>query len=393
MSMTKSAPMKAPWLAAIFVIFLIWSIYSFDMPAVSSVGSTLYDEIVESHTQAMDAARIELGEDTPEEAVALASVVPVQPLDTPMDIGIESSRPVSELPLILYAYSESPTARINIEFFIRHGLHAAADFVFILNGPTDVANIIPKESNIKIVQRENDCYDIGAYAEVLTKDDLYKGYKRFIMLNASIRGPFSPYWAKGCWSDMYLAKITDEVKLVGMTANCWPTFHVQSMIWATDLTGLEVLLFPSPDAIAAYALNPPKSASNDPLEALTVANQAPGINSCFHDWISAVTAEVGASTLIKAAGYKLDVMMSAYHGTENFDETCDASKNADVLWDKEYFGTNVHPFETVFMKSNRDVDPVGLERHTQWVQGRGYSSYDFCKAVESPWVVTSSGSV
>jgi hypothetical protein len=354
---------------------------------------------VESQTQAVDAAaRLALGAELPSHKdpvststlpQAAASVVAVKVPEKLSGLGdesTESAQPISELPLILYAYSESETARTNIEFFIRHGLHAAADFVFILNGPTDVANIIPKESNIHIVQRKNDCYDIGAYAEVLTKDNLYKGYKRFIMLNASIRGPFLPYWAKGCWSDMYLGRITDEVKLVGMTANCWPTFHVQSMIWATDIHGLNALLFPTKEALAAYALDPPKSAEKDPEKRAKAPKQAPGINSCFHTWITAVTAEVGASSLIKAAGYKLDVMMSAYHGTERFEEVCDSSENADVLWDKEYFGTNVHPFETVFIKSNRDIDPVGLERHTEWMRGRGYSSYQYCKAMESPWI-------
>lgn len=48
---------------------------------------------------------------------------------------------------------------------------------------------------------------------MLTKDDLYEGYRRFIMLNASIRGPFLPSWAQGCWSDMYLGKVTNEVKV------------------------------------------------------------------------------------------------------------------------------------------------------------------------------------
>lgn len=118
-------------------------------------------------------------------------------------------------PLILYAYAdaESGSSRINLEFFIAHALHDAADFVFILNGETDAAKLIPTKSNIQVVQRKNDCYDLGAYAEILTKNDTYKSYKRFIFLNASIRGPFVPYWSDACWSDMYLNKVTEEVKV------------------------------------------------------------------------------------------------------------------------------------------------------------------------------------
>jgi hypothetical protein len=116
-------------------------------------------------------------------------------------------------PLILYAYSESPSARLNIAFFIAHGLHTGADFIFIFNGETDVTQLVPDWPNIQTVKRENTCYDLGAYGEVLTKDGLWKRYSRFIMLNASIRGPFIPYWSNSCWSERYLNKVTDRVKV------------------------------------------------------------------------------------------------------------------------------------------------------------------------------------
>jgi hypothetical protein len=124
-----------------------------------------------------------------------------------------SAQTPTDRPLILYAYSESQSARTNIKFFIEHALHDAADFVFILNGETDITTIIPNKPNIRYVKRANDCYDLGAYTEVLLANDFYKGYKRFITMNASIRGPFVPYWSNSCWSDIYLNKVTDEVKV------------------------------------------------------------------------------------------------------------------------------------------------------------------------------------
>jgi hypothetical protein len=151
------------------------------------------------------------------------------------------------------------------------------------------------------------------------------------------------------------------------------------MIWATDDIGINILLYPPPRAVKALSTRP----HYDPISGQIVTNeepQFPGINACFHTWGSAVAAEISASALIKVAGYKLDVMMAAYHGYDKYAETCDASQNGDVLWDGKYYGTNVHPFETVFLKSNRDIDPVGLSRLTEWTKGRGYSSYDYCSA-------------
>jgi hypothetical protein len=125
----------------------------------------------------------------------------------------ETDTTISDRPLILFAYFETDLARANLEFFIAHGLHDAADFLFILNGDTNATDIIPKAPNIRYVRRKNDCYDIGAFAEVLVADDLYKKYNRFITMNGSIRGPFLPYYADGCWSDMYLSRVTENVKV------------------------------------------------------------------------------------------------------------------------------------------------------------------------------------
>lgn len=117
-------------------------------------------------------------------------------------------------PLITYVYSESPAARRNLEFFLAHGLHAAADFVFIFNGETDADALLPDAPGVRSVRRENTCYDLGSHAEVLLKDGLWRRYGRFILMNSSVRGPFMPAWSYGlCWTERLLSKITHEVKV------------------------------------------------------------------------------------------------------------------------------------------------------------------------------------
>lgn len=161
-----------------------------------------------------------MGSEDPQNSTSVAAPDPA-PTPVHTEVPSETTPPaISERPLILYAYSESENARFNLQFFIDHGLHAAADFVFILNGRTTARSLIPDRPNIRYVQRRNDCYDLGAYAEVLTADNLYKKYKKFVMLNASIRGPFLPYWSEGCWTDMYLRRITEEVKVSLLFLRC-----------------------------------------------------------------------------------------------------------------------------------------------------------------------------
>ncbi|GJC94482.1 hypothetical protein ColKHC_03308 [Colletotrichum higginsianum] len=64
--------------------------------------------------------------------------------------------------LILFTYAESEASRQNLLFFVKHGLHGAADFVFVFNGDTDAPTLVPSRRNIKIVKRNSTCFDLGA---------------------------------------------------------------------------------------------------------------------------------------------------------------------------------------------------------------------------------------
>ncbi|OTA94270.1 hypothetical protein M434DRAFT_10810 [Hypoxylon sp. CO27-5] len=267
-------------------------------------------------------------------------------LSPALSLPMEKSDP----PLILYAYKESENARENLKFFLSQGLHGSADFIFILNGKTDIAESIPKRDNIRIIQRPNICFDLGTFGEVLREGGLWKQYKRFITMNASLRGPFIPYWSTNCWSDAYLERVTGDVKLVGMTANCEPRPHIQSMIWATDKVGMELLLYP------------PANVSEPDIYGGTDDTVAFG--SCYEEFHQAIHAEIGATGLIRGAGYKVSAMMSAFQGEQYFDK-CDEHPKDLLFEGTGYFGTNLHPYETLFFKANRGIDPPTLDLLTR----------------------------
>ncbi|KAK6340288.1 hypothetical protein TWF730_002052 [Orbilia blumenaviensis] len=263
----------------------------------------------------------------------------------------------SDRPLITYVYYETPNARKNALFFIRHGLHFEADFIFIINGESNIVDQIPVLSNIKIVRRGNTCFDLGAHAEVLTENNnaLINTYKRFILLNASIRGPFMPTWSRECWSDAYLAKITEKNKLVGMTMNCnidkGRMKVLNSMIYATDRLGLNLIL--------------------------------PIISHCFKDFGSAVQAENRAARAVLNEGYDVRALMTAASTLPDYARQC---THGTVLRPNSYFGINLHPYETIFQKANRDIAPRTLELMTQWHDQSNYSSWDTCtKAKKGLW--------
>ncbi|KAL8715349.1 MAG: hypothetical protein Q9220_000682 [cf. Caloplaca sp. 1 TL-2023] len=280
----------------------------------------------------------------------------------PPDTSQASTPPASPKPhtdtLILYAYHETENARQNAEFFIRHGLHDSADFIFVFNGAeTNLDTLLPKDAgNIKVIRHPNRCYDLGAFGEVLRDlgDDLNK-YKRFVLLNASIRGPFVPHWSRECWSNAYLGRVTEKTKLVGMTYNCAPfDRHLQSMILATDRTGLDVLMDPASQALS----------------------------TCPNDHKAAVEVEIRLTASIKKAGYQVDAMMQEFQKEADFSDVC---MGEDRNWQGAYDGgvkgqgMDLHPYEMLFFKANRHITEKLVDHLTTWTDEAQYSSYEVCR--------------
>lgn len=146
------------------------------------------------------------------------------------------------------------------------------------------------------------------------------------------------------------------------------------MIWATDVVGMETLLFPSEETIAKFNAEMPEHDPNSPIPPLT----QPGINWCPEHYWDAVAVEVHSTALIQAAGYQVDAMEAAFHTGPGFEKAC--WQNGNVLSDKHYFDINIQPYELIFIKANRDIDPTEIERYTDWTDQMGYSSYEHCKA-------------
>jgi len=254
---------------------------------------------------------------------------------------------------------------------------------------------VPKgRRNIRVIKRPNTCFDLGAHAEVLLANDkaLVKRYKRFVMMNASLRGPFIPAWSGECWTDAVLRKLNDKVKLCGMTYNCHSSgqAHVQSSLWATDSIGLSYMLKPE------------------------------GMNECFATMRDAVKAEVRMTTWLRSQGFEVDVIEYAFHSKDGAvrrkkdDITMSlggkqAPKNyaltdwnigldidpASVDPDPQpyhvgcvgeninnaantYFGMDLTPWEVMFGKSDKLNETLMYKLVTEWVDGAGYSSYDYC---------------
>jgi hypothetical protein len=267
----------------------------------------------------------------------------------PVHIETNSSKSGIEPTLIIFAYAPGEFRDPNLEYFIRKG--GLLDdpeyfYVFIASGAewkkTKYYDWIMKFPNTDLMERENTGFDSCAWKDVLTK---YKDqFSRFIILNGSVRGPFLPAYAKDMrWPEIFLEPFKngnpDDVGLSGTTLNCQLKIHIQSMLLAFTKETLDILY-----------------------------------NSlgCFETKLDAIdSGEITYSQNILKAGKNLKVLTTFWQDHDFRNATHTASKCQefgpyDSIWPNAYQGMDYHPYELVFIKTNRDIAKVAIEEFTKW---------------------------
>lgn len=195
------------------------------------------------------------------------------------------------------------------------------------------------------IRRPNIGWDFGAYADGLRfmnldkevvaeveedkKQDVNKNNNmRVFFINDTVFGPCLPWWirAKTNWIQIFSELITEDVKLAGTTINAcsarYPTQpHVQSMFLVTDAIGLQI----------AWKKGTIFIAHNKKQDVIGYS-------------------EVGFSSAILEAGYNIDCTATALRG---YNYRVERPWLGDPSYEGAYHGFTVHPYEVIFMKTNR----------------------------------------
>mgnify|MGYP001174877776 CR=1 FL=1 len=238
----------------------------------------------------------------------------------------------------------------NIEYFFNHGEinNDLTKTCFVINGKKDSLGIDFGEKNT--LERENTYGDFAGFYHSI-KSFGEDNFDFFIFINDTCRGPFLPDYIKSntSWIDLFLDKIDKRVRLVGPCWNWTDTdrkkghLHIQSACWGTDRLGIQMLL---ESRVLKADYNKELGLSN-----FTDKN----FKRRYIHW-----CEIGMSKVIKDNGHKIKpFMMSQYEYPDIQIPSGDCQKP------NKYYGSTIHPFDAMFLKTNRIYD-INLQNICRW---------------------------
>ena len=234
--------------------------------------------------------------------------------------------------IIIYTYYNSPSSNYNLDFFVKKELKYRdnIDYIIVINGHNcDI--IFPILSNLKIIKRPNIGFDFGGHANALeyisTENKIYDYY---FFMNSGVIGPILPHYFNDFhWTNIFIKKINNNVKLVGTTIVCLPSSDlggygpkIEGFFFMVDNIGLNLLK------------NENTIFCNHKDKVSTIINGEYGISKC-----------------ILKNGYSIDCMLRRYQNINwNDKKNWNLNNNHHPSRNNSFYGNSINPYEVIFHK-------------------------------------------
>ncbi len=281
---------------------------------------------------------------------------------------------------MLAAYEKNEVYAANLLYFLEHGVlcravlaaHSDLHVAVVVNGSltthteaqmhADIARAKDAGLDVVLVRRENTGFDFAAYnagiQALLAHEDASSRIAFVICVNASTRGPFLPPYCADLglrWVDVFLARLRaselkpeSQVKLIG------PTINVLKRP-----TGVR-------PTVQSYAF----AIARDALDYVRGEGIFDKHYDSLHDVIE--NQELGLSACVLAAGWNIGSLAREYVGIDfrpthpqhgalaGFNAAADVYAGDIVFPGGRCFGRDCHPFELLFVKTNRGVSAADI---------------------------------
>lgn len=244
-------------------------------------------------------------------------------------------------------YEANPNYQRNFLHFLTFGTAINAKIICIISGGHSVS--LPNLAHVQYVFTENKNWDYGGYAHVLNEVIDYRDYDYIAFVNSSVRGPFLSPATPSNWLDSFLQFFDDGVGIVGAAINVLPNESLDTKRFARRFP-----TFAKPYShvqTTAYVL------SQRSLEVL-FANQFYSIAYAMQKDEAIDRYEILLSQLLLRAGFNLKCLLPEYNQIDYRQPHQDpnpTSYNGDPAVVNGYFGRTLHPYEGVFIKTERGL--------------------------------------
>lgn len=236
--------------------------------------------------------------------------------------------------IVIFVYSKrNAVCDLNLLFFVKNGIIPRDDIKYfvVINGESDIIDI----PGATVIRRENKGGDFGGWWHVLQE---YRS-DRYILINDTCRGPFTPRYNTAHWVDQFCARLNTfkngkVIKAVGPTENWDQHQHIQSYCIGIDGEAMEYLI---DNGLFATEYDP----STIEGKGAMVAKQ-----------------EVGMSRMLIENGWEVFCfLLSQMRYPRNMDVTFKPG------W---YDGITVNPIELMYIKTTW-INDAYVQKYSHWM--------------------------
>ena len=236
--------------------------------------------------------------------------------------------------VIIYTYYNSPSSNYNLKFFVKKELSYKdnIDYIIIINNFNyDTSIIFPILNNLTIIKRENIGFDFGGHNAALEYiDKNQKIYDFYFFMNSGVIGPIlSDNFINNHWTEIFIKKINNNVKLVGTTIVCLP--HTDAGEYGPKVEGFFFMV----DQIGLNLLKNKKTIfCNHPTKYSAIINGEYELSKCIFE-----------------NGYTIDCMLQKYQNIDwRSPINYNLNNNIHPSRKNSFYGKSIDPYEVIFHK-------------------------------------------
>ncbi len=277
--------------------------------------------------------------------------------------------------VVLYHYYEKDNSyKDNLLHFLSFGYSKTIDYVVIIAGKHSLH--LPSADNISYVFTENLNNDFGGYCYAINNVLDISEYEHFFFVNSSVRGPFLTARDNKIWTEYFIEQVQADTGIVGSTINILP-INAEWLVSYSEKYGLpenyshiQTACYLLPKQTLLYLINEGFYSSSGILDK----------EDAIRDY------EVRLSQLITRRGWNLRSLLPEYNKIDYrmpHNDINPTSDHGDPCFKDCYFGRSMHPYEIIFIKTNRAAwSPAYFDRLTYSLFSSGRACNELSESID-----------